>query len=204
MFHITGHGGKQQSCYNSVQVLPLSGSTICCQGMSVKWILLWLKNKGKAYMYHMPQTWKTEPHGGGVCVWLYPKTVSLCPLYGHREEYSHITSRVLLIFFRIWVIFPWHSFGSEWFVELSRVAVVPADLKTLQSEQRTPVFTRIWRFGAHGSGFFHYSCLSFWLITEAGSELRWHMPLLCSRCLGSCILLQEVMSVSAETDLYKL
>lgn len=27
------------------------------------------------------------------------------------------------------------SSGSEWFVELSRVAVVPADLKTLQPEQ---------------------------------------------------------------------
>lgn len=27
------------------------------------------------------------------------------------------------------------SFGSEWFAELSRVAVVPADLKTLQPEQ---------------------------------------------------------------------
>lgn len=135
-FISSGHGEKQQNHYNSVQVPPLSGSTICCQGVSVKWILVQLKNKSKVYMYKMPQTWKTV--SCVVCAWLYLKTISLCPTYGHWEEYSHIMTRIdVFNSFRIWVIFPWHSFGSEWSAELSRVAVVPADLKTLQSEQRT-------------------------------------------------------------------
>lgn len=44
------------------------------------------------------------------------------------------------------------------------MAVVPADLKTLQAEQRTPVFRRTQRFGAHGSGCFFITVvyLSYW------------------------------------------
>lgn len=67
------------------------------------------------------------------CVWLAIPEDSLCPAYGHRGERSHIMGRVDVInSFRIWVIFLWHSFGSGWFAELSRVAVVSADLKTVQ------------------------------------------------------------------------
>lgn len=105
-FISSGHGGKQQSRCNSAQVPPLSGSTICCQGMSAKWILLWLKNKSKVYMYNMPQTWKTVRHLGCVCLAILEDSQSVLNIWTQRRAFTHYEQGVIS-FFRIWVIFPW-------------------------------------------------------------------------------------------------
>lgn len=91
MFHIIR--AQRKAIYSSVQVLPLSGSTMCCQGVSAKWNYLVLrKNKNKKCEQQVSNLKNHKPRS--VCVWLYLKTGSAFPMYGYTEEHADIINRV--------------------------------------------------------------------------------------------------------------
>lgn len=167
-------------------------------------------------MYNTPETWTSV--SCVVCVSGYTWKQSVPNIRTQRRVFTHYEQGVINIF-RIWVIFPWHSSGSLWFVELSRVEAVPADLKTLQSGQRALFSQGLGGLVLEGQDFL---LRLFILLTDDWGRIRAeaargttvvvvaHEVVYGSLCSSPCgavwrvSCLQEVTSVCAETDLYKI
>lgn len=170
-FISSGHGGKQQSLYSCVQALPLSGSTMWGFQQSDG------KHKSKAYVCSTPDTWKTASHA--VCVAGHTWRQTACAQRVDTQK----TVQMLQMSLKLLIIWnpshlPLAQFGVSVVCKAQQTgsSACWSQSPTVWAEDTS--FHKNSKVWCSWIRIFHYSFLSFWLLTETGSEFTWLMVLL--------------------------